>query len=375
MEKEYRICNRCVMDSSDPDIQFDDNGFCNHCSNALKRINHLYSDKNRNKDKLDEIVKKVKSEGLGNKYDCLIGLSGGVDSSYLAYVLVKQFGIRPLAIHIDNGWNSEQAVSNIHNIVTRLNIDLITHVIDWNEFKELQKSFLRASVVDLELLSDHAILVVINKLAREHKIKSFLIGGNFQTESILPDKWFYNYKNDSKNIIDIYKQFGDKRKLRTYPFLNFFEYLFFGKKYGRYLDPLSYMDYNKDNVKKILIKELGWQDYGAKHHESFITRFYQSYILPEKFKIDKRRAHMSSLICSGQITRDDALLALEVPFFTNEQEKKESIEYFCKKLDLTIDEFNIIINEPRREHNSFKSYFQDKAKLIRLLRMFKVRNK
>lgn len=356
MKEGFQICNRCVMDTTDPDIVFYTNGGCNHCTTAIQRLNDIYGDKAGNKEKLLEILRNVKKEGQNKQYDCIIGLSGGIDSSYLAYVLVREFGIRPLAVHVDNGWNSEQSVSNIHNIVEKLNIDLYTHVIDWNEFKDLQISFLRASVVDLEMLSDHAIAVAIWRIAKKKKIRYFLIGSNYQTESIMPRKWFYSFKRDSRNIMDIYKQFGSGRKIRTFPFLNFYEYLTFGKKYGKYVMPLSYLDYNKEKAKEILRKEVAWQDYGAKHHESFITKFYQTYILPNKFNIDKRKAHLSSLICANQITRDMALEKLKDPFFRNENEEKEAVEYFCKKMELSPEEFDLIIKLPRREHNEFKSF-------------------
>jgi N-acetyl sugar amidotransferase len=369
MGGEYQICKRCVMDTTDPDIVFDENGYCNHCTNALQQLKDKFGDKKKNKEKLQEIIQTIKAEGKNKKYDCIIGLSGGIDSSYLAYVLVKEYGIRPLAIHLDNGWNSEQAVANIHKIVTRLNIDLITHVIDWDEFKELQKAFLRASVVDLEMLSDHAIVVAINKIAQKKKIRYFLIGGNFQTESIMPRNWFYSNKIDSKNIMDIYYQFGSGKKLRTFPFLSFYDYFFFGKKYGKYLVPLSYLDYNKDKAKAILKDEVGWQDYGAKHHESFITKFYQTYILPNKFGVDKRKSHLSSLICVNQITRDAALKELQGKVFNNPAEEKEAIAYFCKKMELSFDEFEQIMKLPRKEHDDFNSYATKIKKIIRIAKL------
>lgn len=374
MEREYQVCTRCVMDTTDPDIVFDENGVCNHCTKALQKLKEKYDDKEKSREKLLEIVKLVKKEGDNKPYDCLIGLSGGVDSSYLAYVLVKEFGLKPLAIHVDNGWNSEQSVSNIQNIVEKLNIDLYTHVIDWNEFKELQKSFLRASVVDLEMLSDHAIAVVIEKIARKKKIKYFLIGANYQTESIMPRKWFYSNKKDSLNIIDIYKKYGSGKKLKTFPLLNFYEFFFFGKNYGKFLEPLSYLEYNKDKAKTILKQEMGWQDYGSKHHESFITKFYQTYILPNKFGIDKRKAHLSSLICANQISREDALMELKRSLFSDENEEREAIEYFCKKMGFTIDEFNATLKLQRREHDDFKSYVRRAKKLISLKKSLFLKN-
>lgn len=365
------MCTRCIMDTTDTDIIFDEHGFCNHCTMALNKLKefHFKSEQKREQ-KLNEIVNVIKKTGKGKKYDCVIGLSGGIDSSYLAYVLVKQYGIRPLAVHVDNGWNSELAVMNIENIVKKLNIDLHTWVIDWDEFKELQKSFLRASVVDLEMLSDHAIIVEINRIARKKRIRYFLIGSNYQTESIMPGSWFYSNKHDSKNIKDIYKKYGNKRKIKTFSFLSFREYLFFEKSYVRYLTPLSFMDYNKHEAKAILQKEIDWQDYGTKHHESFITKFYQTYILPNKFGIDKRSAHLSSLICTNQITRESALEELKKPFFKDNNEEREAIEYFCKKMELSKEEFNMIMNEPIKSHWEFKSYTKRKQQIGKFIKQF-----
>lgn len=374
--ENYRICNRCVMDTTDPDISFDENGNCNHCSQALQQLNENYGSKEYNDEKLKEIIQTVKKEGLNKQYDCIIGLSGGIDSSYLAYMLVEEFGLRPLAVHVDNGWNSEIAVSNIYKLVTKLRIDLITHVINWEEFKDLQKSFLRASVVDLEMLSDHAIVVAVKKIAKRKKIRYFLIGSNYQTESILPKSWYYSNKIDSANIKDIYKKYGSGKTIKTFPFLNFWNYFFYGKGYGKYLMPLSLMKYDKNEAKIILTKEIDWQDYGAKHHESFITKFYQTYILPEKFGIDKRRAHLASLICANQITRDEALNELKKPLII-ESRVCEEIEYFCKKMDLDKEEFNLIMKTQRKEHEEFKSYSDLQVfiwKIIRFIKPLKLLN-
>lgn len=360
--RQYTICKRCVMDTSDPEIAFNSEWYCNHCSNLLADYKLYYADPKKNKDALSAMMNLVKKEGHGKKYDCIIGLSGGVDSSYLAYCLVKDYGLRPLAVHVDNGWNSEEAVSNINNLTSKLNIDLVTHVIDWEEFKELQKAFLKASVVDLELLSDHAISVVTSKIAKKHEIKYFLIGANYQTESILPPTWFYSDKQDSANIKDIYSKYGRGKKLKTYPLLNFLEYAFFNLKYGKWLMPLSLMTYDKNTAKQILVREMDWKDYGGKHHESFITKFYQTYILPVKFNVDKRRAHFSNLIAIGQLSREEALNLLKKEVY-NSQNIQNDIEYFCKKLEISREEFDSIMREPRKEHSEFKTYKHRKKKL------------
>jgi len=370
MEREYQICTRCVMDTTDPDITFDENGYCNHCSDAIKRLNDIYFiDEEVKRNRLKTIVEKIKNEGKGKKYDCIIGLSGGVDSSYLAYVAVKELKLRPLAVHLDNGWNTELAVKNINNIVEKLNIDLYTHVLDWNEFKELQLAFLKASVIDIELLTDHAIGETIYRINKKFKIGYFLSGFNCQSETVMPTKWLYPYKMDSLNIKDIYCKHGKRLPLKTFKFLNFYEYFTFGKNQMKLIPILNNVDYLKEKAIKVLKEELDWRDYGNKHEESFFTKFYQSYILPKKFNVDKRRAHLSSLICTNQISREQALEELSLPILTNEL---NDIEYFVKKLGLSMQEFERIMILPPIEHWHFKSYAKRKHKLGNLYkRLFK----
>lgn len=357
MAKGYKICARCLMDTTDPDITFDENGICNHCSSALKKLDEIsfHNETNRQK-KIEEIISIIKKSGKNRKYDCLIGLSGGVDSSYLAYIVVKKLGLRPLAVHVDNGWNSELAVQNIENIVKKLNIDLFTYVIDWEEFKDLQRAYLKASVLDLEVLSDNAIVITIHELLKKYRLKYFLIGFNYKAESIMPSSWLYSPKYDSRNIRSIYKQFGSGRRLKTYPLLNIAGYIYY-----RFLDKsrsiniLDLVPYKKEDAIKILQEELGWRDYGGKHWESKITHFYQAFILPAKFNIDKRKAHLSSLILSGQITREQAMQEMCKPLMTDEQLEDEK-SFFLKKLDLTNDEFNKILQRPAISHYKYPSF-------------------
>lgn len=346
------------MDTTDPDIVFDEHGNCNHCTASIKMLNEVYfiepGIKKRN---LYKAVEQIKKEGKNKKYDCIIGLSGGVDSSYLAYIVVKELGLRPLAVHLDNGWNSELAVKNIETVVNKLKIDLYTHVIDWNEFKALQLSFLRASVIDIELLTDHAIGETIYRLSKKFKLKYFLSGFNCQSETVMPTKWLYPYKMDSLNIQDIYKTHGESRKFRTFKFLNFYEYLTFGKNKMSLLPILNNIDYQRENALMVLERELEWRNYGNKHEESLFTKFYQGYILPMKFDVDKRKAHVSSLICSNQITRTDALKELELPILSNVD---QNISYFLKKLDFGREEFENIMRMPTRNHWDYKSYAKRK---------------
>lgn len=371
-EREYQICTRCVMDTTDPDIVFNAEGICNHClgaEDALKRI-HYYDSIKRNQ-KLNEIVDEIKLYGRKRKYDCIIGLSGGVDSTYLAYYTVKKLGLNPLAIHLDNGWNSELAVKNIENIVTILNIDLYTHVIDWEEFRKLQVAFLKASVLDLELLTDHAITAVIVNIAKKNNIRHFINGHNYQAESVMPKSWLFPAKHDSLNIINIYKKNNNgKFDLKTYPTFSFINFLRLGKQNLKLVPILNYVDYNKEKAVQIIEKELGWKNYGEKHFESLITKFYQSYILPKKFNIDKRRAHLSSLINSKQISRSEAIKIIERDYseFVN---LEQDLDYFCKKLELSKSEFNRIFNLPIKSHYAYKSYTKRKQKLKKLLKFFK----
>lgn len=350
------ICKTCVMDTTDPDIVFYEDGTCNNCRVAKRRFEQInIQNPNIKEAKLKEIVDQIKLAGKDNKYDCLIGLSGGADSSYLAWI-VNELGLRPLAVHIDNGWNTELAVRNIENIVKKLKIDLYTFVLDWEEFKDLQRSFLKASVVDLEMLSDNAIVAGIKKTIIKEKIKYFLGGTNIAAESIMPPTWYYSYKYDSLNIKSIYRKFGSGNKLKTYPLLNFIEFI--SHKHFNSLKEISllnYIDYVKKDAIKILESKLSWVDYGGKHYESKITHFYQAYILPTKFNIDKRKAHLSSLICSGQLTRSEALGILNEPLYTQENLEIDK-KYFIKKLGLTGEEFDLIMKMPIKKHSDYPSY-------------------
>ncbi len=369
MPREYQICTRCIMDTSDPDITFDQNGYCNHCTQALIKLNkNKFANDDERLKHLNRIINKIKKSGKNKKYDCIIGLSGGVDSSYLAYIVVKKLGLRPLAVHVDNGWNSELSVKNIENIVKKLGIDLYTYVIDWEEFKDLQRAYLKASVIDIEVLSDNAIVIAIHKLLKKYKLKYFLIGYNYQTESIMPASWLYSNKFDSLNIKSIYKKFGTGLKLKTYPLLSFWEYIvyrFFDK--SRSINILDLFPYNKQDAINILHKELDWQDYGGKHYESKITKIYQGYILPKKFNIDKRRAHLSSLFVSGQISREEALEKIKENLY-EEKELKEDIEFFCKKLDIFREEFDEILSASPIPHYAYPSYNKIIDRLIALKR-------
>lgn len=352
MNNEFRICQRCVMDSTDPLIYFDEKGICNHCTAYYDRITKEIPDDETRGIVFQQVVDKIKSIGKGNDYDCVIGLSGGVDSSYLA-LKVKDAGLKPLAVHLDNGWNSELAVDNIKRIVTKLDIDLITHVIDWDEFRDLQKSFIKASVPNCEIPTDHAINALLFNTASKFGIKYIIGGGNIATEGILPISWTY-YNQDLRHIKAIHAKFGSI-PIKTTPTLSLKKYIWLVMVKGiRIILLLNYMDYNKDNAKKELETKLGWRDYGGKHYESIYTRFYQGFLLPNKFGIDKRKAHFSTLICSGQMTREEAIEELATDSYKSLR-LEEDMSYIQKKLGFSETEFNNIMKSPIANHTDYPS--------------------
>jgi N-acetyl sugar amidotransferase len=351
--KDYQICTNCIMDTSDKEISFDERGICSNCRSFEKKVNGRVFRGEEGQKRLNEFIEEIKKSGEGKEYDCIIGLSGGVDSSYLAYLVVKKFGLRPLAVHLDNGWNSKIATKNIYKIVKNLGMELYTYVIDWEEFKDLQLAYLKSSVIDIEALTDHAIKATLYKKANETGTKYIISGVNLATEGILPKSWRYN-KGDSKNILDIYKKFGTKQ-IKTFPILTILERIYYQSIKGiREIEVLNYLDYNKEEAKKTIIKNLGWEDYGGKHGESIFTKFYQDYILLKKFRIDKRRAHLSTLVCSGQLSREKALEEIKKSAVRDEDLKIEK-EYVLRKLDLNEKEFEKIMSLPIRDHHEFKN--------------------
>lgn len=339
------------MDTTDPDILFDDQGNCNHCNSATELAKEIWFPDERGERYLDKIFEKIKHEGRDKEFDCIIGLSGGVDSSYLAYLAVKK-GLRPLVVHVDCGWNSEQAVKNVENVVKQLNIELHTFVVNWEEMKDLQRSFFKASIPDQDIPQDHAIFSALYNFGKENNIKYVLNGLNFATECIMPSGWGYQAM-DWKHLKAVHKLFGEKA-LKDYPHVNFFKrYIYY--TYIRkmtIINPLNYINYQKNDAIELLKKELGWQYYGGKHYESRFTKFFQSYYLPVKFNFDKRRAHLSSLIVSGQISRDEALKLMDEKVYA-ENEISYDLEYVAKKLDWSPEEFKTILNLPPASHRDF----------------------
>jgi len=342
------------MDSSDPSIFFDSDGVCNHCHEYDYFIkNHVFSGY-EGKKKLESIVKKIKDDGKKQEYNCTLGISGGVDSSFVAYK-IKELGLRPLAVHLDNGWNSEIAVRNIQKSLDKLDIDLFTYVIEWNEFRDLQLSFLKASTPDSEIPTDHAITSLMYKISKEKKLKHLITGMNFKTETHIPAAWSQG-EYDWKYINNVHKKFGSV-PLKTFPHHTIYKEWYYRKTINR-VNPLNYIDYCKTDAIEILERELGWQYYGGKHYESIYTRFFQGYILPKKFGYDKRRGHLSSLICSGEITREDALKELlnePYPFEMQMDDKS----YIIEKLGISEEDFETLMHLPKKTIYDYPSNARD----------------
>ena len=346
-----QICVRCVMDSSDPQIVFDDQGICNHCKEHEDRFAATPFGKGIAKAGLEALVLEIRSKASG-PYDCIVGLSGGVDSSYIAEQAVA-FGLRPLAVHFDNGWNSELAVQNIQNIVQKLDLDLITFVIDWPEFADIQRSYFRADVIDIEVVTDHAIFAALYRIAGEHRIKYILSGRNAATESIMPADWVWQ-KFDLMNLKAIHKQFGSV-PIKRFPTLTLWEMAFLQfTGQVRAVNFLDYLPYKKGDAIQSLEAKLAWRNYGGKHYESVFTKFYQAHILPIKFGVDKRKAHYSDLIMNGEISRQAVLEELAKPLY-DPIELEQDREYVCKKLGFSQDDFNAYMLAPRISHDTYPS--------------------
>ncbi len=350
---EYQQCTRCVLDTNDdPFIIFNHEGLCNHCQDYDKKEKEFVFKGTEGEKKLVETVEQVKKAGKGNAYDCILGVSGGVDSTYLAYK-AKELGLRTLCVHFDNGWNSELAVKNIDNIISRLDFDLETYVVNWKEFKDIQLAYFKADVIDIEAITDHAITGTIYKLAAQYGIKYMLTGNNIATELVLPSYWIF-HKADAVNIKDIHSKYGTI-KLNNYPFFDAKAKHYYQMIKGiKTVDLLNYMPYLKSEVKEVITKELGWRDYGGKHYESVFTRFYQGYILPVKFGVDKRKAHFSNLICSGQTTKNEALEELNKPIYPEDVFETDK-KFVLKKLGFSEEEFDSYLKRPRREHTEFRT--------------------
>ncbi len=370
--REYQICTNCVMDTTDSKITFDENGVCDHCNDFYEYVKPNWHTDEKGDQELQKIIDKIKKEGEGKEFDCIMGMSGGADSSYLLHVAVKKYGLRPLVFHVDGGWNSELAVNNINVMIDKLGLDLYTEVINWEEMKDFQLAYFKAGLPNLDVPQDHAFVATLYNFADKHGIKYILNGGNISTECVRnPLDWLY-YGTDMLQINDIRKKFSTN-PMKTYPFSNVLRH----KIYLRYIKgvqvvkPLNYFPYIKEEAMRLLSEEYGWKPYPQKHFESRFTKFYEGYWLPKRFGFDTRKVQYSSLILTGQMSRDEALAKLNQPAI-NKEDAKNDFEYIATKLGITIDELQGYMDMPLKSHNDYKnmqSIFNFGAKVMKALGM------
>lgn len=358
MTEMYKICTNCVMDTTDSAIFFDRNGVCDHCNNFLNETLPAWNYSVIDNYKLKNLTVEIKEAGQGKDYDCIIGMSGGIDSSYLTYLAKEEMGLRPLVFHVDGGWNSQIAVNNIERLVDGLGLDLFTEVIDWAEMRDLQLAFFKSGVSHIDTPQDHAFFATMYKFASQHNVKYILTGGNLSTECIRnPVEWMY-YQSDSRQLIDIHSRFGT-RPLKTFPVTSILWHkiwlpYFRGIKVFR---PLDMVPYIKEDAKKLLIDRFGWQPYPQKHFESRFTKFYESYWLPKRFGYDVRRVQYSSLIVTGQMTRDEAIELLKKPSY-DESTIGQEIEFVSNKLGISVEELDSYMALPRKTYKDYKNQRQ-----------------
>jgi N-acetyl sugar amidotransferase len=348
------ICSNCVMDTTDSQISFDEHGVCDHCNTFCSKVKPNWHTGERGRSELRVLVEKIKASGRGRDFDCIIGMSGGIDSSYLTYI-ATEFGLRPLVFHVDAGWNSQEAVNNIEKLVDKLGLDLYTEVIDWAEMRDLQLAFFKSGVPHIDTPQDHAFFATMYKFAEQHNINYILTGANLSTECIRnPIEWMY-YQSDSIQLRDIHARFGT-RPLVNYPVTSILRHkiwlpYFKGIKVAR---PLNLVEYDKAAAVKLLIEKFGWQPYPQKHFESRFTRFYEGYWLPTKFGYDTRKVQYSSLIVTGQMTRDEAIEKLKVPALDDATIRQE-FEYVANKLEISTDELKSYLDAPNKTYRDYKS--------------------
>lgn len=348
--RPYQRCTYCVMDTTDPEITFNAEGECHHCVGYREKVQHLTYQGASSERALVALAEKIKRSGRGKDYDCVIGVSGGVDSSYTCY-LAKKLGLRPLAVHMDNGWNSDTAVRNIKTMCEHLNVDYMSYVLDWEDFRDIQLAFLKASIVEMEIPTDVAIPYALHKVAAEHGIKYIMSGGNLAGEAILPRTWFY-YPKDSKLLKSIHRRFG-QRKIKEYPTFDYWREAYYKFVKGiRIVYPLNMTDYSKPEARKLLQREVGWIDYGGVHHESIFTRLVLSYIQPRKFGVDYRKCTLSAEICKKIIGRDAALALLEVPAW-DAATIAADMAYVAKKFEITPAELEEILSAPPKSYRDY----------------------
>ncbi len=374
----YNICTRCVMDSTDPGIQFNEEGVCDHCRDFETKVKPNWHTDDYGRAELNKMLAKIKSDGKNKEFDCILGISGGVDSSYMLHLAVKEFGLRPLVFHVDGGWNSELAVHNINVMIDKLGVDLYTEVINWEEMKDFQLAFFKSGVPHIDIPQDHAFIATLYYFAEKHKIKYILNGGNFATECVQYPMKYYYYGTDMFQINDIRKKFGTS-KMETYPFSSVFRHKIYLKyiKGVNVVKPLNYMPFVKSDALQLLEKEYGWKPYPQKHFESRFTRFFEGYWLPERFGFDPRRVQLSSLILTGQLSREEALVILENPPIAPESIKNE-FDYMATKLGISVDELQKYFDMPKMYYWDYKnqeSIFKFGAKAMNVLGLEKVKKR
>ncbi len=353
--RSYQICTTCVMDTSDSKITFDERGVCDHCNGFHLRILKNWQPDEHGRRKLDKVVSRIRSAGTGRDYDCILGMSGGVDSSYLTHLAVKELGLRPLVFHVDAGWNSQIAVNNIECITDKLKLDLFTEVIDWDEMRDLQLAFFKGAVPHIDTPQDHAFFATMYRYATANKVKYILTGANYSTECVKnPLEWHY-HASDLTQLLDIHRQFGS-RPLKHFPTSNILTHkIYFPLMKGlRVVKPLNFMPYLKDEAKALLQREYGWQPYPQKHFESRFTKFYEAYWAPTKFGHDKRRVQFSSLVLTKQMTREEAVEELKKPPFDAER-VAEDFDFIARKLGITVDELKALHDLPNKSYRDYKS--------------------
>ena len=369
--KNYKICNRCVMDTTDSKIQFDRDGKCDHCQNFETNIAPNWHTGKKGLSELEKVAKKIKHEGVNKDFDCIIGLSGGLDSSYTAYIAKEVMGLRPLLFHVDAGWNTNQAVGNIEKLVNGLGVELYTEVINWKEMQDLQLAFFKSQTPDQDIPQDTAFFSALYKFARQNKIKYVLTGGNYSTECCRePDEWGAFPGIDKTLIGDIHKKFG-LRELKTFPIIDALVYkIFYHKILGmKVFKPLDLVPFIKKDAETLLNEKYGWKSFQHKHHESRFTRFYEDYWMPRKFGYEKRRAHFSSLIMTGQMTRDEAIERLKIPEMDDKFMESE-FEFVANKLGLSVAELQEMFDGENKSFHDYKNkykIFNLGGKLLNLL--------